>query len=259
MTSATIEEQVDEAATLGSLKTCITQRREAARSREVVDRHYREVSRCEADAEAATQEDAQLESQLKSIHKRFMLGTTKVGELAALKERMSAVKEKLAKAQLALEEQRSVYYLGQETFTQQLADLEKAQRELRVNLCQLYAQRFSKRDTGLLGQRGSVCWADPDPNSPERWRQQWRERAFHFLLHKGFSSDLTEVHCLAALIAFFREDKFQVRVRIGFVPTSTKKHEPLEVGQTLHVPGLLSCEEGFEELVRQRVQFVTES
>ncbi len=259
MTTASMDVQVDEQATLGALKTYITQRREATRLRETVDRHYRELSRCEAEAQGATQQDAQLESQLKSFHKRFMLGTTRVGELAAIKEHVSAAKEKLTKAQLALEEQRSVYYLAQETFTQQLADLEKAQRELRVNLCQLYAQRFSKRDTGLLGQRGSVCWADPDPNSPERWRQQWRERAFHFLLHKGFSSDLTEVHCLAALIAFFREDKFQVRVRIGFVPTSTKKHEPLEVGQTLHVPVQLSYEEGFEELVRQRVQFVTES
>lgn len=49
-----------------------------------------------------------------------------------------------------------------------------------------------------------------------------------------------------------------MRVLIGFVPTSTTKQEPLEVGRTMNVPGQMSAEEAYEELVRRRVQFVTE-
>lgn len=257
--TAMAELRVDEQTALSTLETHITKRQEAARLREVVSGRYRELSACEADAQKVTQQVDQHESKLKAFNKQILRGAAKAGELPALKEQLAEAKERLAKLLLALDERREEFCMAQETLTQLRDELQEQQKQLRDNLSRLFDQRFVEDDVGLYGRRGQVSWMDPDPNSPERYAKQWRARVFNFLLFRGLSADLTESHLLHALVVFFRQEPFQVRVISGFVPVSSRNKVPLEVGVLVSVPGGLSEAEGFEEITRGRVRFLTES
>lgn len=249
-------ETVDEQATLSSLESMIQKRRQAAELRDTVNQQYRQVSVCETEERRTTQLVDQLEGRVKTHHKQLLLGTVKPGELSSLKERLAEAKERLATALQQLDTQREAFCLSEEVSTQLKADLSRTETQLRGDLSTLYKQRFSVRDAGLYGKRGEVSWMDPDPYSPERWQRQWRDRAFHFLLHKGFASDLSCIAPLSALVMLFRQQPFEVRVVVGFVPTSTRSKDPLGVGEVVAVPKQLSEAEAFEELVRRRVEFV---
>jgi hypothetical protein len=257
--TAIAEPRVDEQATLSTLETHITKRQEVARLREVVSSGYRDLSVCEADAQKANQQVDQLENRLKAFHKQVLLGAAKAGELPALKDQLAAAKERTTKLLHALDEQREAFCLAQETLTQLRDELQEQQKQLRDNLSRLFDQRFVEDDVGLYGRRGHVSWMDPDPNSPERYAKQWRARVFNFLLFRGLSADLTESHFLHALVVFFRQEPFHVKVVSGFVPVTSKDKEGLGVGELITVPCRLSEQEAFEEIARRRVLFMTEA
>lgn len=256
---AVTEEEIDQDATLKRLETLIDKRSEAAKLRDVVNKQQRDLNACETDVRTMTQQVDQLDHRIKARQKQALFGAVKPGDLAALKQQLTEAKETLAHRQHELEEQREAFCLSQEALTQFLTEIHELDRQLRDDLSRLYLQRFHEHDTGLYGKRGQVSWQDPDPNSSERYSRQWRGRVFNFLLFKGFASDLTEHHLLHALVAFFRQASFSVRVRSGFVATSTRTKEPLSVGVVVAVPKQLSEQEAFEELARRRVEFVTEA
>lgn len=252
-------QHVDEKTALGSLESLIDKRKQAAQVREIVNLQYREVSDCEMEERKATQLVDQLENRVKSHHKHLLLGTAKSAELPLLKQQLTEAKQSLERCRRELEERSARFCASQEVSTQLKTEIGDLDRQLRNSLTQLFMQRFHEHDTGLYGKRGQVTWQDPEPNSPARWKAQWRERAFNFLLFKGLASDLTENHLLEALIVFFRSEPFSVRVVIGFVPTTGQGREPLAVGELVTIPGRLSVAEGFEEIIRRRVEFVATS
>lgn len=259
MTAGMIDEKVDEQTALSMLDTHITKRQEKARLQGGVNSRYGELIVSDADAQKATNQVDQLENRLKAFHKQVLLGAAKAGELPALKEQLAEAKERQTKLLHALDEQRELFCLAQETLTQFRDELQEQERQLRNTLTRLFNQRFVEADAGLYGRRGQVSWADPDPNSPERYAKQWRGRVFNYLLFKGFASDPVDNCLLSALSTFFRNESFQIRVISGFVPASSRNKVPLEVGALVSVPGSLSEAEAFEEITRRRVQFVTEA
>ncbi len=260
MTTGMIDEKVDEQTTLGMLDTHITKRQEAARLHDVVSLRYRELIVNDADAQKATQQVDQLETRLKAFHKQVLLGGAKAGELPALKEQLAEARERQTKLLHALDEQRELFCLAQETLTQFRDELQEQERQLRDTLTRLFNQRFAEDDADFLGRRGQVSWmVNPDPTSHEQYAKQWRGRVFNYLLFKGFMSDLVDNCLLSALSTFFRNESFQVRVISGFIPVSSRNKAPLEVGALVSVPGSLSEAEAFEEITRRRVQFVTEA
>ncbi|MDF0674232.1 MAG: hypothetical protein P0120_07795 [Nitrospira sp.] len=249
------EEKIDQDLTLKALETLIDKRRRASTLRETVNQQHREVTACDTEERKATQLVDQLEGRVKSYCKQLLLGAAKAGELPTLKQQLIEAKESLSRRRQALQERSEDFCLSQETLTQLLTEIGELSRQLRDDLTRLYMQRFHEHDTGLYGKRGQISWKE-DENSPERYSRQWRGRVFNFLLFKGFASDVNESQLLHALVAFFRQASFSVRVAIGFVPTSTRSKEPLGVGEVIAVPKQLSEGEAFEEIVRRRVEFV---
>lgn len=253
------ETKVDEAATLSSFEAFIGQRCEAARIREILSQQYRQVSVCESEERRIRQEVEQLEGRLKTFHKQLLFGTVKVGEQATLKQQLIEAKEALAQKSQQLEEQRELFCLGQESLTQLTTEINGKMVPLRDDLIAICMQRFHEEDTGLYGKRGAVCWMDNDQNSPDRWKRQWRGRAFRFLLNRCLEGHVEEASLQGAMLALFRGTSFVVRVRSGFVPVSVRSKDALSVGEIVAVPERISFEEGFEEIARRRVQFVTEA
>lgn len=254
---AATEEKIDQDVTLRTLEAFIGKRCEAARLRDAVNNQLREVNACEAEERRITQLVDQLEGRVKTYHKQLLLKTAKPAELPTVKQQLIEAKESLSRYRQELEERSESFCLSQEALTQLLTGIGELGRQLRNDLTRLYQQQFDKRDTGLYGERGQISWKE-DEHSPERYSRQWRGRVFNFLLFRGFASDLTECQLLRALVAFFRQASFSVRVRSGFVPASTRSKEPLSVGAELDVPKQLSEQEAFEELARRRVEFVVE-
>lgn len=253
------ETKVDEAATLSSLEAFNDQRCEAARLREILSLQFRKVSSSELEEGRLRQEVAQLEGRLKTFHKQMLLGTVKAGEQSSLKQQLTDAKEALARQSQQLEEQRELFCHCQESLTQLTTETDGKMVPLRDDLIALFMQRFHKEDTGLYGKRGSVCWMDNDQNSLDRWRRQWRGRAFRFLLNRCLERSVEEASLQGALLALFRASPFVVRVLSGFFPVSFRSKDALRVGELVAVPERMSFEEGFEEIVRGRVQFVPQS
>lgn len=249
---------VEEAATLSSLETVKRKREEAARGREVMGGQHGQLKVLEAEERKAVQKVDQLEGRLKTATKSSLLGTVKPGEVLALRQQITEAKDALSQCRQRLDEHREVFLLSQEAMNGLMVEIQDLSWSLRDSLTQLYEQKFVEHDSGLYGRRGEVVWADPDPNSPERYAKQWRGRVFNYLLFKGFASDPADNCLLSALSTFFRNESFQVRVISGFVPVSSRNKVPLEVGALVSVPGSLSEAEAFEEITRHRVRFVTE-
>jgi len=250
------EKAVDEKEVLGALDSFITKSQKSIELRDTVNAGHRRLGVAENEELALSHRVDNLESRLKLLQKQVFIGSAKPGEVGALSKQLEEDKAALSGKRLALIALREAFCLEQEALAEVGAEREGFRKQLIQSLPLLFEQRFGGRDASLYGARGTVSWADADPNSPERWRKAWRMRAFRLLFSEGILKSGDNCRHAKALTILFKEKPFKLRIVSGFVPVGSSG--VLEVDEIVSVPDRLTYENSFEELGRGRVEFLVE-
>lgn len=251
-----LETKTDDAVIL--LDQYIAKKREWMKLQKEAGEHYRALCIAETEQLASLHQVSDLEGRIKSFHKKVFTGEGKPGDLPILKLKLEEARKDLDLRTQSLGDQRDSLCAVQAAQSQISDEIEKLCGQLLKDMPALFMKRFGEDDPNA-GKRGLVVWADKDPNGVNAWRRQWKGRVFRFLFHH-VANNTNELHFLSALAAFFKSEPFYVRIRAGFhLDRSGVIRKMFDVvGDQVLVPDQLDFEDAFEEIIRGRVEFVSE-
>lgn len=251
-----LETKTDEAIT--SLDRYIAKKRDSLKLQAEINSLHRALCAAENEQLAQVQRVDNLEAQVKSAQKKVFTGEVKPGEISALKITLEEARKRVELGAQPLSDQRESLCAGQDALSQINGEILELRKQLMESLPALFMKRFHEEDP-RMGTRGQIAWVESDPNGEKEWRRQWKRRVFEFLFHYVVNNR-NELRFLGALVAFFKREPFYVCVRAGFCidrPGAERKLFDV-VGDEVLVPTQIDFENAFEEIIRGRVEFVSE-